>query len=287
MLPLLAEAQELNCKVIVNADQVQTSDRAVFRDMETAFAQFLNTRKWTNDTYKAHERINCNILITINRMPSIGNFTATVQVQSGRPVFNTNYETVVFNFADRDWEFDYIESQPLEFNDNVYISNLTSMLAFYAYVILGFDYDSFSELGGNPHFQKALQIVNNAQQVNRPGWQPLGSNRNRYWLIENITNAQMVEIRKSIYQYHRHGLDLFEKNPDQTREVIVKCLREIKKVRDINPNAILVISFFDAKGPELANIFSDGNLNLRREAYEIIVTIDPSKRSNYQKMIGG
>jgi hypothetical protein len=287
IIPAALQAQELNCKVIVNADQVQTSDRSVFRDMEAAFAQFINTRKWTNDNYKTHERINCNILITINRMPSIGNFQAIVQVQSGRPVFNSNYETVVFNFADRDWEFDYIESQPLEFNDNVYISNLTSMLAFYAYVILGFDYDSFSELGGNPHFQKALQIVNNAQQVNRPGWQPLGSNRNRYWLIENITNAQMTEIRKSIYRYHRNGLDIFEKSPDESRDVILKCLREIKKVRDINPNAILVISFFDAKGTELANIFSDGNMNVRREAYEIIVTIDPSKRSNYQKMIGG
>jgi len=287
IFPVALQAQELNCKVIVNADQVQTSDRAVFRDMEMSFAQFMNTRKWTNDNYKAHERINSNILITINRMPSIGNFQATVQVQSGRPVFNTNYETVVFNFADRDWEFDYIESQPLEYNDNVFISNLTSMLAFYAYIILGFDYDSFSELGGNPHFQKALQIVNNAQQVNRPGWQPMGSNRNRYWLIENITNAQMTEIRKSIYRYHRNGLDIFEKSPDESRETILKCLREIKKVRDINPNAILVISFFDAKGPELANIFSDGNMNVRREAYEIIVTIDPSKRSNYQKMIGG
>lgn len=286
-LPLSLFAQELNCKVIVNGDQVQTSDRSVFRDMETAFAQFINTRKWTNDTYKPHERINCNILITINRMPSIGNFTATVQVQSGRPVFNSNYETVVFNFADRDWEFDYIESQPLEYNDNVYISNLTAMLAFYAYIILGFDYDTFSELGGNPHFQKALQIVNNAQQVNRPGWQPLGSNRNRYWLIENITNAQMADIRKAIYQYHRNGLDVFDKDPEQSREIILKCLRDIKKVRDINPSAILVISFFDAKGTELANIFSDGNLNVRREAYEIIVTIDPSKRSNYQKIIGG
>lgn len=286
-LSLATFAQELNCKVMVNADQVQTSDRSVFKDMETAFAQFLNTRKWTTDNYKPHERINCNILITINRMPSIGNFQATVQIQSGRPVYNSNYESVVFNFADRDWEFDYIESQPLEYNDNAFISNLTSMLAYYAYIILGFDYDSFSDLGGTPHFQKALQIVNNAQQVNRPGWQPLGSNRNRYWLIENITNAQMQEIRKAIYQYHRHGLDTFDKDPEKSRETILKCLREIKKVRDINPNAILVISFFDAKSTELANVFSDGNMNVRREVYEIITTIDPSKRNLYQKIIGG
>ncbi|MFM9075093.1 MAG: DUF4835 family protein, partial [Bacteroidota bacterium] len=121
-------AQELNCKVVINADQIQTTDRAVFKDMERAFANFLNTRKWTSDSYKNHERINCSIFLNISRMPSIGNFQASAQITSGRPVFNTNYESVMFNFADRDWEFEYIESQPLEYNDNSYLSNLTSML---------------------------------------------------------------------------------------------------------------------------------------------------------------
>lgn len=279
-------AQELNAIVTINVGpQVQTTDRAVFQDMKTALQQFLNSRKWTNDAFQTHEKINCSILININAMPSIGVFSASVQVQSARPVYNSNYTSLLLNFADRDWEFEYIESQPLEYNDNTYINNLTSMLAFYAYLIIGMDYDSFSELGGTPYFQRALNVVNNAQSSNRPGWQALGGNRNRYSIIENLLNPQMADVRKSLYNYHRLGLDSFEKAPDQSREIILKGLKDVKKARDINPNAILVISFFDAKSKELANIFSDGTLTMRREAYDLIVAMDPSNRSNYEKII--
>lgn len=280
-----ALSQELNCAVSINASQVQTSDASVFRDMENAIEQFMNGRKWTNDTYKNHEKILCNFLITITKMPAIGSFSASVQVQSARPVFNSTYTSLLFNFADREWEFEYIESMPLEYNDNTFTSNLTSMLAFYAYLIIGIDYDSFSELGGTPHFQKALAVVNNAQQSGTPGWQAIGSNRNRYWIVENLNNPQMGDLRKAIYNYHRNGLDKFDSNPDESRQVILNGLREIKKVRDINPNAILVVSFFDAKGKELANIFSDGNIQVRRQAYDIITAIDPSNRSTYEKII--
>lgn len=278
-------AQELNCSVTINSTQVQTSDRGIFRDMELAIEQFMNGRKWSNDAFKNHEKINCNILLTITKMPSIGTFTASVQVQSARPVYNTNYSSLVFNFADRDWEFEYIESLPLEYNDNTYTSNLTSMLALYAYLILGIDYDTFSELGGTPFFQRAQIVVNNAQQANRPGWQALGSNRNRYWITENFNNGQMVEVRKALYSYHRLALDTFEQDPDKSREIILRALREIRKVREVNPNAILVISFFDAKSKELANIFSTGNLQVRREAYDIVTTIDPSNRTNYERIV--
>jgi hypothetical protein len=253
--------------------------------MKNSIEQFMNTRKWTSDTYKNHEKINCNLLITITKMPAIGNFTASVQVQSARPVFNTNYPSLLFNFADRDWEFEYLESMPLEYNDNTFTNNLTAMLAVYAYLIIGLDYDSFSELGGTPLFQRALNVVNNAQQSNRPGWQSQNSNRNRYWIVENLNNSQMIDLRKAIYLYHRQGLDTFEKNPDESRTTILKALKDIKRIRDINPNAILVISFFDAKGKELANIFSDGNIQVRREAYDIITAIDPSNRSSYEKIL--
>jgi hypothetical protein len=279
-------AQELNCIVTINVGpKIQTTDRGVFRDMKNALQQFLNTRKWTNDVFQQHEKINCSIRININEMPNIGIFSASVQVQSARPVYNSNYTSLLLNFADRDWEFEYIESQPLEYNDNTYTTNLTSMLAFYAYMVIGMDYDSFSELGGTPYFQKALTVVNNAQSSNRPGWQALGSNRNRYWLVENLINSQMIDVRRSLYSYHRLGLDVFEKNPDQGREIILKGLKDVKKARDINPNAILIISFFDAKSKELANIFSNGTLSVRREAYDLIVTMDPSNRSNYDKII--
>jgi hypothetical protein len=283
---LASQAQELNCTVSINATQVQTTERTVFRDMKTAIEQFMNSRKWTNDSYKNYEKINCNMLITITRMPSVGNFAASVQIQSARPVYNTNYSTLVFNFADRDWEFEYVESLPLEYNDNTYTTNLTSMLALYAYMIIGVDYDTFSELGGSPYFQRALQVVNNAQQSNRPGWQSMQNNRSRYWIVENFNNPQMTDLRKALYSYHRLGLDTFDKDPDKSREVILKGLKDIKKVRDINPTAVIIVSFFDAKGKELANIFSSGNIQVRREAYDVIKAIDPSSnRANYEKII--
>lgn len=282
---LLLSAQELNCLVSINATQVQTTDLGVFRDMKTAVEQFMNTRKWTNDAYKSHEKINCSILITITKMPAIGQFTASVQIQSARPVFNSNYSSLVFNFADRDWEFEYIESQPMEFNDNTYTNNLTSLLALYAYLIIGVDYDTFSELGGSPYFQKAWQVVNNAQQSNRPGWQSLGSNRSRYWITENFNNAQMVDLRKAMYSYHRLGLDTFDKDPDKSREVILKGLKDIKKIREVNPTSVIIVSFLDAKGKEIANMFSAGNIQVRREAYDIVTSIDPSNRSSYDKMV--
>lgn len=286
MCSLGVSAQELLATVTINVGpKVETTDRNVFRDMKIAFQQFLNSRKWTSDTYQQHEKINCSILININNMPAIGAFSASVQIQSARPVYNSNYTSLLLNFADRDWEFEYIESQPLEFNDNTFTNNLTSMLAFYAYLVIGMDYDSFSELGGTPYFQRALAVVNNAQSSNRPGWQSLGNTRNRYWIIENLMNPQLTDVRKMVYSYHRLGLDTFEKTPDQSRLVILTGLKNMRKARDINPNAILIISFFDAKSKELANIFADGQLTVRREAYDIITTMDPSNQATYAKIL--
>jgi hypothetical protein len=284
-IALMASGQELNCKVTINADQVQTSDRAIFKDMERAIAQFMNSRKWTPDTYKNHERINCAIFLNISKMPNIGNFSASAQITAGRPVFNSNYESVLLNFGDREWEFEYLESLPLEYNDNNYLSNLTSMLAFYAYIIIGMDYDSFSEMGGTTYFQKALMVVNNAQPSNRSGWAALSGTRNRYNLIENINNPQMQELRRNSYKYHRLALDNFEKDPDRSRVIVLDVLKHVKKAWAINPTAIQVISFFDSKSTELVNIFTKGQLQTRREAYDILVSID-SKRNIYQKIMG-
>ncbi|MBS1490207.1 MAG: DUF4835 family protein [Bacteroidetes bacterium] len=278
-------AQELNCKVTINADQIQTSDRSVFKDMERSFAAFLNSRKWTNDVFKNYERINCTLFVNISQMPSIGNFIASAQIVAARPVYNTNYETVLLNFADREFEFEYIESQPMEYNDNTYINNLTSMLAYYAYTILAIDYDSFSEMGGSPYVQKMLQVVNNAQSSIHPGWVALSNNRSRYALVDNMNNPQMADLRKNTYKYHRLALDAFDKNPDQGRDQILDVLKTVKKVWNTFPTAVLIVTFFDSKANELTNIFSDGNLNVRREAYDILSQLDP-KRNIYQKIIG-
>ncbi|WP_370089765.1 DUF4835 family protein [Ekhidna sp.] len=284
-LAIVAPCQELNCRVIVNAQQVQTTERAVFSEMETEFAQFLNTTRWTGDDFDEEEVINCNLVLTISEMPSIGVFKASVQILSSRPVYGTSYESVIMNFADRDWEFEYLQSQPLRFNENTFNSNITSMLAYYAYMIIGFDYDTFSELGGTPHFQNAFKVVNNAQQTNYSGWQQFNSVRNRYWLVENVQNPQLEPIRKALYTYHRNGLDIMAEDREQAEKNILAALGEIQKANRARPRSILTITFMDAKSGELQQIFSQSNLATRRQAYNLLNNLDPSRTDEYKSLI--
>ena len=278
-------SQELNCKVVIDHRQITISDPSVFDDMETDIAEFLNNQKWTNDDFQDEERINCNFLITISSMPSIGIFEASVQVLSSRPIYGTEYETVLLNFADRDWSFPYVQSKPIQYNESSFTDNLSSLLAYYAYMIIGMDYDSFSELGGAEFYQEAFKIVNNAQQSNYPGWQQLGNNRNRYWLIENLQNTSLRPIRTAMYSYHRLGLDIFREEPDEARNVIAKALQTIQLANRARPRSILTISFMDAKATELANIYSSGSPTVRKKAYNILTSIDPSKTDIFKPMI--
>ncbi len=278
-------SQELNCQVIVNSERAQTTEKRVFEDMQSAFTQFLNDQSWTSDVFNREEKIGCNLLITIESQTSITSFNATVQVQAARPIYDSNYESILLNFADRDWRFEYTESQPLFFSDNQYMNNLTSMLAYYAYIVIGLDYDSFGKMGGSLHIQKAWNVVTNAQQSNQAGWTQLSSNRNRYWLAENLLNPQMASIREGMYTYHRLGMDVFQTKPDDTRKSILEVLKDIQKANKIRPNSILVISFFDAKRDELLQIFSRGDMAVRRQAYEILKDLDPSKTDKYQQIL--
>ncbi|MCB0496717.1 MAG: DUF4835 family protein [Cyclobacteriaceae bacterium] len=282
---VVLKGQDLNCDVVIDADRIETSDKRVFEDMEKAFENFLNNRDWSPDEIKPEERIKCGLSITLNEMPSIGVYKATVQIRSARPIYNTTYESILFNFADRDWSFEYIESQPLNFNDNDYISNITSMLAYYAYVIIGLDYDSFGKLSGTPYFQKAQNIVTNAQQGNRPGWGALESTRNRYALITDITNQQMEDLRVGYYKYHRLGLDVFESKPDEARKQVLEVLESIKKIKERYPSSIFVISFFDAKSEELVNIFADATIQDKRKAYNLLVELNPTKEDIYKAIL--
>lgn len=283
--PLTVFSQELNCRVVVNADQVQTTERSIFQEMEVTFAEFMNNRRWTEDQYDQEERINCNLVLTISQMPSIGRFEASVQVLSSRPVFNTDYESVLMNFADRDWTFEYVASQPIQFSENTFLDNVSSLLAYYAYMIIGFDYDSFSELGGEDYFQKAWQVVINAQQSGYPGWEQFNSIRNRYWMAENLLSNEMEPIRRAFYQYHRQGMDLLSEQPDDAHKSILESLSQIQKANNARPRSILTISFLDAKADELAQIFTTGNPSERREAYNILTNIDPTKSDVFEVMI--
>nr|WKN37097.1 DUF4835 family protein [Tunicatimonas sp. TK19036] len=278
-------AQELNATVRVNYQNVGSTGTSVFEDMETAFSQFLSNRKWTDDTYAPEERINCNLIITIDQMPSVSDFTATVQIQSSRPTYGSSYETLLFNFADRDWTFRYVEDQPLNFNANTFTDNITSLLAYYAYIILGLDYDSFSELGGQKYFETAQQIVVNAQQQGG-GWDQFGGNRrNRYWLVENMINPQMRPVREALYNYHRLGLDQFADKEEDARKSILESLQGMQEVSKLFPQSIAIIAFFDAKNDELISVFTKGDISARREAYNTLVAINPSETDKYQAII--
>ena len=288
LLSWAASGQELNCRVVVNAQRIQATERQVFTDMEVAFAQFLNNQKWTDDEYNQEERINCNIILTLDpteSQPSSGRWGASVQILSSRPVFGTDYETVLFNFADRDWQFDYVTSQPLQFNENTFTSNITSLLAYYAYTIIGLDYDSFSELGGTRYYQIANQIVSNAQNSNYTGWSQFNSVRNRYWLNENLLSSNFEPLRKAVYEYHLKGLDIFLEEPEQARNNILEGLKNIQTVNRSRPRSILTISFLDAKSEELAQIFREGDPNQKRQSFEILSKLDPSKTDTFQKIL--
>lgn len=281
----LVNSQDLNCDVIIDSERIETSEKRIFEDMEKAFENFLNTRDWSADEITPHERIKCGITITLNEMPSIGNFKATVQVRSARPIYNTSYESIIFNFADRDWSFEYVESLPMNFNENDYSSNLTSMLAFYANIIIGLDYDSFGELSGSSYFQKAQNIVTNASQGGRPGWGALESTRNRYALVNDITNQQIEDLRKGYYKYHRLGLDVYENNPEECRKQILEVLESTKSIKNRYPSSIFVISFFDAKAEELVNIFADGSSQEKRQAYNLLVDLNPIKEDIFKEIL--
>jgi hypothetical protein len=279
-------AQELFFSVSINATNVQTTERAIFSEMETSFQRFFNDRIWTSDNFQTNEKIKGNLILTIQSQPTIGQFVANAQIQVIRPVYGTSHETLLLNFADRDWDFQFTQGQPMEFNDNRFLSNITSLLAYYAYIAIGLDYDSFSPLGGTEHYRKALNVVNNAQTSGGNGWGQFQNRRNRYWLVENLSiNNQYEPVRQGLYDYHINGLDKFKDNPDASREVFKNVITKIQEVNRVLPNAILIIAFMDAKNDELTNIFSKGQMNIRKEVYNELLKLDPTRRSKYQKMV--
>lgn len=278
-------AQELNCQVTVNAVQIETTERQVFQEMEIEFAKFLNDRKWADERFENQERINCGVNITLESQPSLGNFQATVQVIAARPVFNSSYDAVLINFADRDFNFEYTESQPLDFQPSTFMSNITSMLGFYAYMILANDYDSFEKLGGQRYYEAAWQVVNNAQQSGYAGWDQFNSIRNRYWLAENSIDQVMEPMREVLYDYHLKGLDMMADDPETARTNIFEAIKKVQEVNRSKPRSILIVSFLDAKMDEIVSIFSDGDLAQRREVYNILKALEPSKADQFGKIL--
>ena len=278
------QAQELDFRVIINSDRSRFQNTEVFNQMKTSFEQFLNGRTWTSDEYRPEERIKGNLLITISEVPQIGVYSATVQVQVVRPVFGTNYESVVLNFIDRNWTFEYQESQPLEFNRFSFLNNISSLLAFYANIALGMDYDTFALKGGNPYFEVANDIVNNAQQSGRVGWvQNPSDRRSRYWLINDIyISTVYAPIREAIYLYHRKGVDQLATAPEEAYSSILEAIRLVAEANKQQPNGIFTISFVDAKSDEIAQILNNAPFEIREKAVPLLLEIDPNnaRKSN-------
>ncbi|WP_289040186.1 DUF4835 family protein [uncultured Zobellia sp.] len=249
-------AQEMNCVVTINADQVSQTNQQIFSTLERSLNDFVNKNKWTNRTFKENERINTQMFITITKYES-NRFEGNIQIQSSRPVFNTSYETPVFNYKDNQLNFEYIEFQPLVFNENVFESNLISVVSYYVYIILGLDADTFSLEGGTEYFRKAQQITTQAQSSNYAGWDQ-NSDRSRFELVDNLLSNTYREYRIAMYNYHRKGLDILGDNNSTGKQVIAGTMKLFETMIKRRPNAFLVQTFFDAKSDEIQNIFSDG-----------------------------
>ncbi len=283
-LSLTGFSQELRCQVTVSHQRIQGANQALFRTMQSDLYEFINNRKWTDNVFSYDEKIKCNILIRLDEQISVDEFRGSIQVQLKRPVFNSSYETTVLNIKDNDFHCKYVEFQPLEFNETSNRDNLTNILAFYAYIILGFDYDSFSPEGGTPYFEKAQAIVNNSQNAREKGWKAFESERNRYWLMENILNKSYSDFRKCMYTYHRDGLDLMSEKVEEGRANIATSLRDIQKVFRRRPSLYILQMFFDAKADELVNIFSKSFPDERNRVVAILNEVDPSNGSKYEKI---
>lgn len=278
-------AQELNCTVKVITAQLQTADPKIFQTLQKSIYEFMNNRKWTNDNFSTNERIECSILINITQEISSDKFGAQITIQSNRPVFSSGYNSTVLKWADKDFQFQYAEYQPLEFNENTYLSSLTSVLAYYAYTIIGFDYDSFSPSGGTVYYQKAQNIVNAAQSTSEPGWKSYESIRNRYWLINNLLNTKFENVRIAMYKYHREGLDKMFENPDQGRKAITESINLLNKTNDDSPNSMILQVLLQAKSDELVNIYSKATPQEKSNAVQVLSKLDASNSSKYQAIM--
>ncbi len=281
-------AQELNCQVsVIKAPKLQLSanDLDVLKNMENNIYEFMNTTRWTKDVFEIEERINCSILITINNKNN-DELTGKIQVQSTRPVFNSSYNTTVFNTIDVNFNVVYLRNTTLLFSLEQYRNNLTSILGFYAYMILGYDYDSFSLEGGEKYFEYAQTISNLAKNSGDPGWAASsGKRRNRYWLVDNALQSLFKPLRKAYYTYHREGLDNMYNNPVEARKKIIEALKLVDKVQRARPGNFNIQVFMNAKSDELVNIFSQAEMAEKNAAVNILKRLDPSGSSKYQAIL--
>jgi len=277
---LHVSAQELNIEVQVTYPALKTADEKTLKTLENAIREFYNNTVWTDHEFEKEERIEGSVQINIKNDPSANSFIADLYVNTGRPVYSSNYTSPILNHVDKDIGFSYEALNPILNNQNNFTDNLSSILTYYAYVILGYDYDTFSPQGGDEYFKIAQNIINNVPANVSSGdrsWTPLGGERNRYWLIENVLNPRVKKMRQSIYEYHRNGLDKMSNDISVSKAVILSSLKNIGQVSDLYRNAMVVQMFSNAKRQEVLEIFKNSIKAEQRQVYQVMASIDPSQ----------
>lgn len=285
------QAQELQGKVTVFAQQVGTSvDKSTFTTLQNQLTNFINNRKWTSDAYQPQEKIHCNFILTINSAGEDNVYSATLAIQAARPIYNSSYQTALINYQDGDVQFKYVQFQQLDFNENrvqgtdALAANLTAVFAYYVYMTLGFDYDSFSPKGGEQYFSKAQNIVNNAPEAKGiSGWKSFDGQRNRYWLAENMMNTKYNDIHDVIYSYYREGLDKMYNDNESARSSILDALSSLQDFNQQNPNTMIAQFLVQGKAQEYIGIFKNGDPQSRVQASQILASIDVSNAATYKQ----
>lgn len=279
--PAALVAQEFNCQVGVSAPTITMTNKDIFKNMEQQIREFINNRHWTNDNFASNERIDCSISIIISGV-SGSSYSGTIQVTSSRPVYGTNYTTTLFNCLDKNFNVNYIQFQPFDYSENMYTSELTAVLSYYAYIMLGYDYDSFSKYGGSLYFQKAQTIVNQAQSSNVMGW---GSqekdDHNRYYLANELTDDRFKPFHEAIYTYHRLGLDIMAQDNSKGLGNILNSLQEINDLRQTFTSAYTIKLFFLGKSNELIDLFASASSDKKSTARDLLKSLDPLNSDKY------
>lgn len=285
ILNVQSYSQEINGSVQVSARQIEGTDREAFNELQQALYEFVNNTIWTNYNYKLEERIECTILLTLSQRISSDQYKGKLNLVLRRPIYKTNYNSTMFNYIDTDVEFTYSLGEPLLYAEGSFTNNLTSLVAYYVYVFLGIDADSYSKFGGTPYFEKAQGVVQNAQNTSEAGWKAFENMKNRYWLTENLMNPQYRPIRESIYEYHRKGLDLMYDNVESGRSNIAESLKLLQQANRTKPGSFLLRLYVDSKRDEIIKIFGEGGPNVKTEVVNIMKEIDPANGDKYSAIL--
>ena len=281
-------AQEINCTVTINSDQIEGSNKQVFGTLKTAIEEYMNQNRWTNMTFAEQEKIECSMMLVVKAVAD-NMYSCEMTLQSRRPVYGTTYTTPLLNFVDRNFNFTYQEFDRIEYQQNQFTTNLTAMLAYYCYLIIGHDMDSYQRLGGTPFFEQCENIVNACQSASmdnseQKGWLAFDSNRNRYALINNLLDEAFKKYRNYYYEYHRLGLDEMSGNVANGRARIAEGISVLKEAYRARPATYVINTFLDAKADELVDIFKKGTDKEKKEVYDLLVDIDPTRQSTYDRM---